>query len=366
MYALFRPLLFHLQAERAHRLGIWAGRLGQTFASPFIASYFTFDDIRLRQSLWGLNFPNPIGLAAGFDKNARLIRLWQALGFGFAEIGSVSARKAKGNKRPRAFRLPEDYALINRMGLNNDGAAKIEKRVRRAMRGGTLPLGINLAKTHHSAITGKAALGDFCDSFRLLAPLAGYITLNISCPNTGDGKTFEDPNALDDLLRAIFAEQAQMDHNVPVLVKLSPPVSDRVVFDSLIDELLNVSIAHGVAGFVASNTASDRLRLNTSAKRLAVIGVGGISGAPIETRATQLVRYIYTKTRGDLPIIGVGGVASAESAYSKIRAGASLVQLYTGLIYEGPGLITQIKKGLVDIIERDGLARITDAVGLDT
>ena len=365
MYRSLRPFLFKLDPERAHHLSMGAARLAQAMGAPLIASTFDFEHEALNVSRWGLDFGNPVGLAAGFDKNARLVRFWGEVGFGFAEVGSVSARKARGNPRPRAFRLPEDRALINRMGLNNDGARKIARRLRQFQGQQPLPLGINLAKTHDASITGDAAVEDFRQSFRQLAPLAGYVALNISCPNTSEGKTFEDPEALDTLLTALFEEREALALDVPLLVKLSPPPSERVVYDSLVEDVVSVSLAHGVHGFIATNTAADRDHLQTPPDVLGRIGRGGLSGPPLERRATQLVRYLYRKTEGRLTIIGVGGVHSAETAYSKIRAGASLVQLYTGLVYEGPGLVRQIKEGLVHCLEQDGFASVDEAVGAD-
>lgn len=364
MYATLRPLLFRLDAERAHHLATGAARMAQTLAPWLVERMFAFAHPALGQTLWGLSFANPVGLAAGFDKNARLIRFWQRMGFGFAEVGSVSARKSSGNPRPRAFRLPEDAALINRMGLNNQGAPKVARRLRRTRPAG-FPVGVNLAKTHDPAILGEAALEDFRTSFRLLAPHADYVALNISCPNTTEGKTFEDPNALDDLLRVIFDERTALGLNVPILVKLSPPLSDRFILDSLIDELVGVAMAHGVHGFIATNTAPDREGLVTPPDRVASIGPGGLSGAPLERRATRMIRYLYERTEGRLPLIGVGGIRSPETAYARIRAGASLIQLYTGLVYEGPGLVRRIKEGLVRLLERDGYAHIREAVGAD-
>ncbi len=365
MYDFFRPLLFRLDAERAHRLGVGAARLAQT-ATPFVlSSLFGYEHETLRQQLWGIDFANPVGLAAGFDKNARLVPFWKAVGFGFVEVGSVSARKARGNPRPRAFRLPADRALINRMGLNNDGAPRIARRLGRRNARSILPLGVNLAKTHDPSIMGEAALEDFRTSFRLLAPLAHYVALNISCPNTVEGKTFEDPEALDALLGVLFAERTTLGLTVPILLKLAPPASEKVVFDSLVEEILVVARAHGVDGFIATNTAPDRDALTTPEALLTAIGPGGLSGKPLTGRATRLIRYLYTKTEGRLPLIGVGGIASAGDAYARIRAGASLVQLYTGLVYEGPGLIRRIKEGLVALLERDGFAGIREAVGVD-
>lgn len=365
MYRLLRPLLFQLDPERAHRIGTGTAKLVQAVSPRAVKPLFAFEHAALRQSLWGLDFPNPVGLAAGFDKNARLVPFWASLGFGFAEVGSVSAEPSAGNPPPRAFRLPRDRALINRLGLNNDGAEAVAERLRELRGEGTppLPLGVNLAKTHDPQIMGAAALEDFRRSFRFLAPWAGYVTLNISCPNTREGKTFEAPDALDALLEAIFAERSALKLDVPLLVKLSPPASARVVFDSGFEETVQVALAHSVHGFVATNTAPDRAGLQTSASTLHRIGAGGLSGAPLEERATRLVRALYQHTGGQVPIIGVGGVDSAEAAYAKIQAGASLVQLYTALVYEGPGLVKRIKKGLVRLLERDGFASIAEAVG---
>jgi dihydroorotate dehydrogenase len=366
MYRLLRPLLFKLGAEPAHHVGTGTARLAQAArASGLLEPMFAFEHEGLGQSLWGLYFRNPVGLAAGFDKNAVLIPFWAQLGFGFAEVGSVSARRSRGNPRPRAFRLDADRALVNRMGLNNQGAERIAARLRRLERPEGMPIGINLAKTHDPSIMGEAAVEDFCRSFRLLAPLADYVALNISCPNTSEGKTFEYPRALDDLLSAVFAERRSAGLSTPILVKLSPPLNERVVFDSLVEDVVAISLDHGIAGFIATNTASDRAELSTPTAVLDQIGSGGLSGAPIEKRSTRLVQYLYRRVGGRVPIIGVGGVASAEGAYAKIRAGASLVQLYTGLVYEGPGLVRQIKKGLVALLERDGMGSLGEAIGRD-
>lgn len=363
MYRLFRPLLFRLEAERAHRLTLSAARVVQPLAPWLVAPFFQYEHPALAVQCWGLTFPNPIGLAAGLDKNARLGRFWEAMGFGFVEVGSVSAYPCKGNPRPRLFRLPEDRALINRMGLNNDGAARVARRLRRIRP--RRPLGINLAKTHDPKILGEAALVDFCESFRLLAPLADYITLNISCPNTAEGKTFEDPDALDALLNAIFSVRQELNLSVPVLLKLSPPPSMRIVFDSQLEEIIHVARTHGITGFVATNTASDREGLRTDPTVLARMGPGGLSGRPLAFRARCLLFYLYRLTEGKLPLINVGGIDSAEEAYARIRAGASLVQLYTGLVYEGPGLVRRMKRGLVRLLEQDGFDSIQAAIGID-
>jgi dihydroorotate dehydrogenase len=365
MYRLLRPLLFSLDSERAHRAGMRAAQLVQRINPSMIEPLYEFERGVLQQKLWGMEFPNPIGLAAGFDKNAQLIPFWEKVGFGFVEVGSVSAQPSDGNERPRSFRVKEDRALINRMGLNNEGAPAVVQRIREIENERWRPLGINIVKTNDPSLTGEEALEDFRTSFSVLAPEADYIALNVSCPNTQNGTTFEDPEALDDLLKVLFEERQQLDLSVPVLVKLSPPHSDHVIYDSQLDELIGVAQAHEVDGFIASNTASDRRGMSASDDTLNAIGAGGLSGRPLAKRATLLVRYLYRATDGAIPIIGVGGVDSAEAAYEKIRAGASLVQLYTGLVYQGPGVVKSIKENLVRLIARDNLSPIERAVGVD-
>jgi len=366
MYGNFRSLLFSLGPETAHGVASSAARVAQRTTPFLLDRMFEYAHPALSQDLLGLTFTNPVGLAAGFDKNAKLVPFFRHAGCGFIEVGSVTGQKSGGNKRPRSFRLTGDEALINRMGLGNHGARRIAPRIQRLSGQRAAPLGVNIAKTHSQSIMGSAALDDFALTFRLVAPFADYITLNISCPNTAEGKTFEDPNALDDLLSRIMQEAREMTKRPPILVKFSPPESERFVLDSLYDELLFVSQAHGVDGYVATNTASDRNGLTTPQARLDVIGKGGLSGPPIARRSTGLVRYLYRKTNGSVPVIGVGGIDSAEAAYDKIKAGASLVQVYTGLVYHGPGLIRSIKEGLVRLLDEDGHSSVKYAVGTES
>ncbi|NNF03666.1 MAG: quinone-dependent dihydroorotate dehydrogenase [Rhodothermales bacterium] len=365
MYESIRPVLFRLGAEAAHHAAVLGARIGQTVVPGVIESRFSYAHPALHQMVFGRAFTNPIGIAAGFDKNATMIPFWKRAGCGFVEVGSVTAKKSKGNPRPRAFRLPDDRALVNRMGLNNDGVEKIAPRVSKHTRDPAFTVGVNIAKTHDPSIEGEAAVEDFCATFRRVAPLAHYVALNISCPNTREGKTFEDPNVLDDLLRAVMAERREHAPRVPILVKFSPPDETEFVFDSLYEELLLVTTAHGVDGYIASNTAADRDGLQTSPERLNEIGAGGLSGRPVAERSTALVRYIYRKTEGECPIIGVGGIDSPEAAYAKIKAGASLLQVYTGLVYEGPGLIRTLKKGIVELMAEEGHSSIGAAVGIE-
>ena len=393
MYRLLRPLLFRLDAEDAHAWGVRAGRLGQRLPA-LVRALFEAEDAGLEQTVWGLRFRNPVGLAAGFDKNAELVRLWAALGFGHAEVGSVSARPSAGNARPRAFRLPHDGALVNRMGLNNDGAAAVAARLSRTATPPGFVVGVNVAKTHSPDILGAAGVEDFRASVRAVLPHADYLALNVSCPNTAEGKTFEAPDALDELLAAVAEEvggagsgrgaggkrqaggavhsprpPSPVPHPPvrsapPLLVKLSPPAVGGVDVGAT-DELVQICLARGVAGFVTTNTASDRDGLATPPDVLGGVGRGGLSGRPLAARATALTRHLYRATGGAVPVVGVGGVDSAEAAYARIRAGASLVQLYTGLVYEGPGLAGRINRGLVRRLERDGFGSLAEAVGAD-
>ncbi len=363
LYRRVRPILFRLDPERAHHLATGSARLAMRLAPALTEGLFGYEHEALRQTLWGRTFLNPVGLAAGFDKNGRLVPFWKQLGFGFAEIGSVTAQASPGNPRPRLFRLPADQALINRMGLNNDGAETVAQRLRPVP---GLPLGINLAKTHDPDILGEDGIGDFRISFRLLAPLADYIALNVSCPNTREGKTFETPDLLARLLETITAEKTALNLSVPVLVKLSPPPSIPLNAGGLLDELIRLCLEHGIQGLIASNTASDRQGLQTPAPVIEAIGRGGLSGRPLTERSAALVAYLYRATEAALPIIGVGGIDSAEKAYVRIRAGASLVQVYTGLVFQGPGLVRSIKQGLVRLLEQDGFASLGEAVGADS
>ena len=365
MYPVLKSLLFRFDAERAHHLATSTARFVQAISPSIIQPLYSFDHVSLHQTIWGAQFRNPVGLAAGFDKNAQLVRFWDKAGFGFCEIGSVSARASQGNKKPRAFRLTSDKAIINRMGLNNDGAEDVSQRLKKLNKNLLPPLGVNIAKTHDASIMGEGALLDFRHSFRVLAPLATYVVLNISCPNTAEGKTFEDPDSLNALLSVIISDRKDMRVNVPLLVKLSPTFSQHVVFDSAIEEILSIVQQHGIDGLVATNTASDRQHLVTPQEELDRIGKGGLSGAPLTLRTTRLVKYLYEKTEGKIPIVAVGGIDSAETAYANIRAGASLVQLYTGLVYKGLGVVKKINKGLVRLLKQDGYQSIKDAVGVD-
>jgi dihydroorotate dehydrogenase len=363
VYKRIRPLLFAVPPETAHNTGLAVARLSGPTRGLIKAS-LRYDASVLSQYIWGLQFSNPVGLAAGLDKNAVAVPYWAAVGFGLIEIGSVSARSWKGNPRPRLFRLPADRALINRMGLNNQGATRVAGRLAKLPKG-LPPVGANIVKTPDPTVLGDAAIEDFAESLKAVITTANYVTINVSCPNTLEGKTFEDPQALDALLATLVKIRNETRRHLPLLVKLSPPVSTKFVFDSLIDEIVAVCMQHGIDGFVASNTSSSRQGLATRPERILTIGNGGLSGAPLEDASTHLVRYLYRKTEGLVPIVGVGGVSSPETAFRKILAGASLLQLYTGLVYEGPGLVRRIKMGLSQLLAENGFQSIRQAIGAE-
>lgn len=338
---LFKPFLFRKDAEKAHDLALSFSSL--THRSPFLQELahqiYGESDSGLEQTLWGLKFPNPVGLAAGFDKNGVTPLAMQALGFGFIEVGSITARPCSGNPKPRAFRLPADHSLINRMGLNNEGADVVTKRLKEIDL--EIPLGINIAKTNDMRIHGDAAIMDYQYSYNKAIEVADYVTVNISCPNTGEGKTFEDPEALRDLLSALNPS----GQITPTLVKFSVDTDQQTL-----EKLIAVCQDYMIDGYVATNTSSARAGLNTSAERLRAIGNGGLSGRAIAKQSTQIIQWIYEISEGARPIIGVGGIDSAEAALEKLKAGASLVQIYTGMIYKGPGLVADIKKGLKTLV----------------
>lgn len=346
---LLKPLLFKLNAEKAHELAVsLASRTHHSaWLQKLVSAIYNQSYAGLEQKLFGLTFPNPIGLAAGFDKNGTTPLAMQALGFGFVEVGSITAKPSPGNPRPRAFRLPDDRSLINRMGLNNEGADVITERLSGLKT--TIPLGVNIAKTNDASIHSDAALQDYLYSYEKAQPVADYITINISCPNTGEGKTFEDPAALRDLLAAL---EPTKTGRKPSLVKFTVDIEKEALA-----KLVAICEDFGIAGYVATNTSSTRDKLNTEDAVLKEIGHGGLSGHAIRQRSTQVVKWLSEITGGNKPIVGVGGIDSAEAAAEKLKAGANLLQVYTGLIYEGPGLISRIKKGisLVNLASPQGI-----------
>ncbi len=348
---LIRPFLFKLEADKAHELTVKtvSNLIKFPGAKGITGAIYRAKHPSLHQNIWGLHFDNPIGLAAGFDKNGTLLPIMEKLGFGFFEVGSITADANSGNPLPRSFRLPEDKSLINRLGLNNDGAKTIIKRLKKSS--ASIPLGVNIAKTHDPNIMGKKALDDYKFSYDLSQDVADYITLNVSCPNTTEGKTFEDPKTLNSLLHHL--EIGIDASSPPVLIKLSVDLSQNHL-----NELLDVCESFAVSGYVATNTSSKRIGLNTSTKTIESIGVGGLSGAAIRDESTKKIRQIYEYTKGEKTIIGVGGIFTAEDALEKILAGADLLQIYTGMIYEGPRIVKTINEGIAEYLRENGLDHI--------
>jgi dihydroorotate dehydrogenase len=325
---LVRPLLFSLDPETAHHLAI--GSLRTLSQWPFTLRLLErFRPPPTPKTLFGLNFSNPIGLAAGFDKNGVAIPALAALGFGFVEIGTVTAKAQPGNPRPRIFRYPEQEALINRLGFNNDGADVVADRLRKLRGSGRwpeIPVGINIGKSKTTPI--EEAVEDYLYSFRILSGLADYIVLNVSSPNTPGLRSLQGKEALEELLRAIRKENETS--RKPVLLKIAPDLSLPEL-----EQILGISEQNGIAGIIATNTTLDHTAIDSSRDQQ-----GGLSGRPLRQKSTELVRAITARTR--LPVIASGGILDGESAREKLEAGAELLQVYTGYIYRGPGLLREI------------------------
>jgi dihydroorotate dehydrogenase len=359
--SILRPILFRMSPESAHELALrslavalspdWmrsfaAGRLGR---APFGV---------LRR--FGLAFKNPVGLAAGFDKNGEAAEALAALGFGFIEVGTVTREAQPGNPRPRLFRLPLDRALINRAGFNNHGAEMVAEYLSRHRP--DCVLGINIGKSR--LVPVEDAIPDYLASFEIVHPLADYIVVNVSSPNTPNLRELQRADALAALLKALQQRNVELSVGptgrapVPLLVKIAPDL-DRQDLESIVE------VAHdaGLYGIIATNTTTSREGLHTPTLAVEACGQGGLSGAPLRARSTEIIARLYHLARGRLSIIGVGGIFDAADAWEKISAGASLVQLYTGFIYEGIGIVRRINDGLAEILRREGFKSLDDAVG---
>ena len=358
VYKMLKPLLFSLEPEQAHDLVKCLGKLAQITCFPlnFLRYVFRVDYSELKLKALGIEFDNPVGLSAGFDKNAELTQFIHALGFGFMEVGSISALPSLGNPKPRLFRLIKDEALVNRMGLNNAGVQEVVLRFGSSHH--LFPIGFNIAKTHSSEIFGENAIEDLTKCYALSASCANFIVLNVSCPNTKEGKTFEEPESLSLLLDSIRAKKKELDCKKPLLVKFSLDLETEKLAD-----LAMVCEEADIDGYVLTNTTTSRKGLLTSPYEIAQIGNGGLSGRPIFEKALAMVRHVYKLTKGRKIIIGCGGIDSAESAYQFIKAGASLIELYTGFIYQGPFLVKNINIGLLKYLAQDGFTNISQAIG---
>ncbi len=349
-YSAIKPVLWRLDPERAHHLALWALTHNLTAAAAEL------DDPRLQLTVLGRRFANPIGLAAGFDKDAKAWRQAARLGFGFVEVGSVTPRPQSGNPRPRLFRLAQDHAVINRMGFNNEGAEAMAGRLAATRAdAGNIMLGINLGKNKET----EDAAADYEIGARRLGPFADYMVINVSSPNTPGLRALQGKAPLAELIARTHRALAGSGgaHPPPLLLKIAPDLTEADLAD-----IAAVALEGLLAGLIATNTMIAR---PAGLDPRYASQAGGLSGRPLFELSTRVLRALYRLTEGKLPIIGVGGISSGADAYAKIRAGASLVQLYSALVFEGPGLVRRLKRELLQCLERDGLDSIAEAVGLD-
>lgn len=361
MYRFAKSVFFRMSAERAHHLAI-AALSKFPRSSRLMTQNFT-PSPRLQQQLWHLKFPHPVGLAAGLDKNGVAIDGLFSCGFSFVEVGTVTPKAQPGNPSPRLFRLLEDEALINRMGFNNEGSQSLADAVRKHRSPGIV--GINLGK--NKVTSNDAAVEDYLKCLLDVIDIADYLVINVSSPNTPGLRDLQSEASLIPLVRTLiqardryFANEknaSQSTHPIPpMFLKLAPDLPNESI-QAIGKELKNT----GIDGFIATNTTLARDGLQSTRQG----EVGGLSGRPLHARSTEVIRILYEATEGAIPIIGSGGIFNAEDAYEKIRAGASLIQIYTGFIYRGPSLIREVVLGIDDFLQRDGLATIQDAVGID-
>ncbi len=322
---------------------------------------FCLQDSRLQQSLWGLDFPNIFGLAAGFDKDGTAAGIWDSFGFGFAELGAVTYHSQPGNPRPRMFRLPEDKAALNRMGANSLGAAAMADTLSQIWqrKARNIPIGINLCKSKIAKLEDAAE--DYVGSFKLLQDTADYFVINVSSPNTPGLRSLQAGSQLEPILSAL---QEANTKEQPILIKIAPDLDGEEIKD-----ILDLALKYQLNGAIATNTTIRRDGLKTQILKETgkpiIEEAGGISGKPVKERSTEVIRFIYQETGGKLPIIGVGGIFTAQDAWDKIVAGASLLQVYTGWIYQGPWIVKDVLSGVLKRLESEGLDHVKDAVGLE-
>jgi dihydroorotate dehydrogenase len=343
---LLRPAAFSFDAERVHEFAIHAMRRGA--ATPFYQSSANlFEAIELS----GITFKNPLGVGAGFDKNALVVDQLASLGFGSVEVGTVTARPQPGNPRPRLFRLSDRGALINRMGFNNDGAAVISKRLREIKR--QCVVGVNIGR--NKDVSNENAVDNYVEAFDLLQPLADYVAVNVSSPNTPDLRKLQKGEHLADLLSGLTSANKALGRK-PLLVKIAPDLNNDEI-----KSIVETCLASAIDGIIATNTTIARERLTSPG--MIGLGPGGVSGKPLKKRSDEVISSVYSYSQGKLPIIGVGGVFTAQDAFDKIAAGASLVQAYTGFVYGGPTFAADVCLGLAGILAERGFKSVAEAVG---
>lgn len=359
MYSMMKKYLFSLDPEHAHERTISALSLAQrTGVTRLLRSMYTVKDERLVSEYWGLQFPNPVGLAAGFDKNAEVYSALTALGFGFVEVGTITPLGQEGNEKPRLFRLVEDEAVINRMGFNNAGTTQAEANLKEYA-SAQIPIGINIGK--NKVTPNEEATSDYEKCLEALYPYGHYFVINVSSPNTPNLRDLQEVEGLRDLIRGVQRKKEKLEAKgltpKPILLKVAPDMSDEQMHD-----VVQVAVSEGLSGIIATNTTLSRKNLRNETYREEA---GGLSGRPLTERSTTWIREIYEEVGDKVTIIGVGGIFTGDDAYAKIRAGASLVQVYTGMIYVGPRIVKALNERLIQLLLRDGFTNVSEAVGVD-
>lgn len=361
-YHLIRPILDRLPPETAHNLGIRSLRLASKLG--LLPSQQRKDDPTLVCRLWGRDFANPIGLAAGLDKNAKALNELLSLGFGFVEVGAITPRPQKGNAKPRLFRLAEDKALINHFGFPNEGleriCAQLQHRLRMQIRSpGIVGANVGVNRDTEETRIEELIISDYVKSIKRLCNLVDYLVINVSCPNTPGLRKLQERKSLARLTAKALAARAEVSGiaRPPLLLKIDPDLQSHVK-----EDIANIAISCGIDGLIISNTTVGRPNTLKSRHKNQI---GGLSGRPLFARSTEVLREMYRLTEGRIPLIGLGGVASGRDAYTKVRAGASLVQLYTALVYEGPSLVSRVKNELTRCLREDGYSNVQEAVGAD-
>jgi dihydroorotate dehydrogenase len=346
-------IFFMIDPEKVHDTMLLFGRIlgSNPLTRGMTSLFFNYSNKKLEQNILGIEFPNPIGLGAGFDKDAQITSILPDVGFGFAEVGSITGEPCEGNPRPRLWRLKKSRSIVIYYGLKNDGCEKISARL--ANKRFRIPIGISVAKTNcKETVDVDAGIKDYVKAYKSFADIGSYTTINISCPNAFGGEPFTDPAKLEKLLK----ETDRIKTKKPVFLKISPDLDKKEI-----DKIIEVSSKHRVDGFICSNLTKKRDSPKIIDEK--VPDKGGISGKVLDELADELIYYVYKKTKGKKIIIASGGVFDAEDAYRKIKLGASLVQVITGMIFEGPQTISQINQGLVKLLEKDGFKNISEAVG---
>jgi dihydroorotate dehydrogenase len=351
---IIKPILFRQDPEAAHEATMHALGVLSSTAADTLTLIPPYTHTALKTEIAGIEFPNPVMLAAGCDKNAVAIPFWHTCGFGAIEVGTITAQPQSGNPKPRVFRYPTHRAIVNRLGFNSHGSETVAERIRVLRESGIkvpIPVGINIGKTK-VVEEPEAVLEDYLTSFRRLSPYSNFMVINVSSPNTPGLRQWQEKERLSALIQRLIAEGA----GIPLFLKIAPDLNEADI-----EEVAEVALESGLAGIIATNTTIAREGEYTGFE-----SPGGLSGYPVQEKALQVLRFLSKHLKGRLPLIGVGGIASAEDAYTRIKAGASLVQIYTALIYEGPSLPRKINGGLLRLMERDGVKHLSEIVGVES